>query len=1811
VRKPDGNGQEPDDDQGNPDTSFIVRVPADTPFLMQTIDKRGMALDIETSSRSVVRGEQQFCSGCHVHTRDGMNVSALSTKFGVNRFGDFTSASAPLFIGEDANGFPTVASAQATYAGEAGATARRSFAVDWNNNIATIVQNRCASCHADEKPAQQLTGLRLDGNIQTYELLTKNRYTHENGTVIKTDLDSSDGLTDLDTAKNRITQRYQCCTPSRWVSVNSARSSMLVWALYGERMDGRDPLTGLPPVDSGVVVDNKGYEHPEIWPKVGEHLAYLDGSSLVPGTTNMPEAEKRLIARWLDIGAPKRNVHDDMMRPVMTLTPVGDTSVSSILVGLWDDSPLDFTRFKVEANGADITPQVTGTPDTVTVSLPTTVTEANADSIEITLEIWDKPDRSWSMVRTGETAANRVRRTITGRALLRMADSVTNREPTAASASITTYEDTPSGGVFAQVTDPDIGDTHIISIASQPSQGTAEVISNKLVYTPNTGFVGNDSFQFTARDLGALSVSGTASVTVLAGTPPGNRAPTAASASITTNEDTQSEGVSAQVTDPDVGDTHSVSIVSQPANGSAQVTNNKLVYTPNSGFSGSDSFQFRATDPGDLFVDGTASVTVIGGFGDGSADGWIELTTSRWDEVLDEGDMVYYLNTTVFESPGEGRLGEYSLLLAEYGDFTFTAQAKLGDAVASNAFADYAVVFGFQDAGNYYYAIFNNDQDSTQLFKVVNGIRSALATADSDWLTDNLYHRIEVSRVGSEIKVNFDGALIMSASDSTFGAGQVGVGSFNDSAYFDDVNVVATGMSEPDTVAPVITLNGANPQTLTVGSVYEELGATASDNMDSDPTSSIEIDISAVNTAVVGSYSVTYNVSDTAENAATQVIRIVNVTAAVASDPDNSSSEGGGALGGGTGLLLLLAAMWRIRARSALTSGKRVLMRQRAWGLGLLMMAVPGLGLASVLSDLARTVQPGTFVELEIDGSVSTCEAMIPPMPLVDQNGELIPPIRPQDLGNILEFTDEAHWDSIGKEVYIAGTRRPYKPWDQGFVKYSEATNSWTILDVPPFGFGAHGYDNGALDVARGTFYWSRVAQANNVWSMSLETGEWVQLPNAPIAAGEQSALEFFPNIGKLVFFDARGGRASMYALYDPKTNQWDSPVSLAEPFGGISHFSEYNPSHGVMLFGGGHNYSAGGTLPDPTPNIDESRRLYQLDSDLVVTRLPNAPTGLGQSGAGPIQTIDPNSGNLVVFQGQPNPGSAASCPSPGPLPIWEYNLDTNSWGQTGTQQLSDRWCSLDTVAVPLPEYGVNFIVSVKGTADCKVYLYRHSPGTAELDIITQPASETVEQGQQATFNVLAVGSGVLNYQWRKNEADIAGATMASYSFIASNIGDSGAAFDVVVSDINTSITSSDAFLTINADTVAPTVVSASGTSETSVNVVFSEAVNAVSAENNSNYQIDQGIGVTASSLNDDGRTASLTVSQLTEDTSYTVSVSNVQDLAESPNTIIAQSSKDFTYRTADGFEDSSTDGWIVLTTSRWDVVSDEGDMAYYLNTTVFESPGEGRLGEYSLLLAEYGDFTFTAQAKLGDDVTSNAFADYAVVFGFQDIDNYYYAMFNNDQDSTQLFKVVNGIRSVLATADSDWLTDNLYHSIDVSRVDSEINVSFDGNLVMSASDSTFGVGQVGVGSFNDSAYFDDISVRADSSGGGTNSTPTAASAGITTNEDTQSEEVAPQVTDPDADDTHNFSIVSDPENGSAQVTNNKLVYTPNSGFSGSDSFQFRATDPGDLFVDGTASVTVLSDADDDTGGAGSQGPLMLLFVIALLLMPQRLRVLT
>ncbi len=92
----------------------------------------------------------------------------------------------------------------------------------------------------------------------------------------------------------------------------------------------------------------------------------------------------------------------------------------------------------------------------------------------------------------------------------------------------------------------------------------------------------------------------------------------------------------------------------------------------------------------------------------------------------------------------------------------------------------------------------------------------------------------------------------------------------------EDYTIVIEGTG-PDTTAPVITLNGSSSLSLDLGDTYNELGATATDNVDGDISSNIIIGGDTVNTNIAGTYVVTYNVSDAAGNAASEVVRTVTV----------------------------------------------------------------------------------------------------------------------------------------------------------------------------------------------------------------------------------------------------------------------------------------------------------------------------------------------------------------------------------------------------------------------------------------------------------------------------------------------------------------------------------------------------------------------------------------------------------------------------------------------------------------------------------------------------------------------------------------------------------------------------------------------------------------------------------------------------------------------------------------------------------------------------------------------------------------------
>ena len=77
-----------------------------------------------------------------------------------------------------------------------------------------------------------------------------------------------------------------------------------------------------------------------------------------------------------------------------------------------------------------------------------------------------------------------------------------------------------------------------------------------------------------------------------------------------------------------------------------------------------------------------------------------------------------------------------------------------------------------------------------------------------------------------------------------------------------------------DTFSPVITLNGENSITLALNDIYSELGASATDNIDG----SVEVVISgSVAISILGSYTLTYTATDSANNASfiTRIVEVV------------------------------------------------------------------------------------------------------------------------------------------------------------------------------------------------------------------------------------------------------------------------------------------------------------------------------------------------------------------------------------------------------------------------------------------------------------------------------------------------------------------------------------------------------------------------------------------------------------------------------------------------------------------------------------------------------------------------------------------------------------------------------------------------------------------------------------------------------------------------------------------------------------------------------------------------------------------------
>jgi len=161
-------------------------------------------------------------------------------------------------------------------------------------------------------------------------------------------------------------------------------------------------------------------------------------------------------------------------------------------------------------------------------------------------------------------------------------------------------------------------DLSSLTIIEQPINGTltVDLLTGVVTYTPDNGFLGSDSFIYEICDLGNPTpvYCDTALVTINVYDPMNNQPMIA-------NDDTYNSGegmvvncnVLANDIDPENNiDVPSLEILVQPTNGNAVVSGGMIIYTPNSGFLGTDVLEYKICDLGSpTFCDSaTVSITI-------------------------------------------------------------------------------------------------------------------------------------------------------------------------------------------------------------------------------------------------------------------------------------------------------------------------------------------------------------------------------------------------------------------------------------------------------------------------------------------------------------------------------------------------------------------------------------------------------------------------------------------------------------------------------------------------------------------------------------------------------------------------------------------------------------------------------------------------------------------------------------------------------------------------------------------------------------------------------------------------------------------------------------------------------------------------------------------------------------------------------------------------------------------------------------------------------------------------------------------------
>lgn len=374
----DGQPLDPD---GNPDTSFLVKLPADVAWTFQTLDKNGMVLNMAQTWHQVRPGEiRTDCGGCHAHSQKPTDFNLTAAARPNYSLFDLTER-VPLLTakGNDQSG------KQWDVKDETGLRFEKSAKnVEYYRDIKPILARSCAACHSlkSEKPAGNLV---LDDDAlvqgaQSISGLVNGPPAKVPGNYVRLVLDSGGKF-----GHKSLLKGWPHPQGSRYVRFFQSRRSLLIWKVYGQRLDGwtNDDFAyeSVPGDPESLVYQGKPIAKDAKTQRL-INLAYLGSAMPPPDAVNgtyvgaggekikvapLTDEDRRTLARWIDLGCPidldydpahpearGRGWQQDDNRPTLTLTyPRAGTNkeLTRILVGMHDyDTGLDLASFEVTAD---------------------------------------------------------------------------------------------------------------------------------------------------------------------------------------------------------------------------------------------------------------------------------------------------------------------------------------------------------------------------------------------------------------------------------------------------------------------------------------------------------------------------------------------------------------------------------------------------------------------------------------------------------------------------------------------------------------------------------------------------------------------------------------------------------------------------------------------------------------------------------------------------------------------------------------------------------------------------------------------------------------------------------------------------------------------------------------------------------------------------------------------------------------------------------------------------------------------------------------------------------------------------------------------------------------------------------------------------------------------------------------------------------------------------------------------------------------------------------------------------------------------